>query len=80
MTVGKGTKQSLHQYLDNKFNQDFKKLNDALEKNLSQKDLYQIDTFLDRLPDLQLKDWDKKVSIVPFMDTKEKAEVRLEGP
>ena len=64
---GKGAKQDICHYLNQKYDHDFNKLNSALEKNLSQKDPFMIDKFLDNLPDLSLKDWQAKISIAPLI-------------
>lgn len=69
MSRGKGAKQTLHSYLDHKFNEDFRKLSHALEHNLNRKDAFLVDKFLERIPDLSVKDWEKKVSVVPQICT-----------
>ena len=61
-------KVDIHQYFDQKFNRDFKTLERELEDYFND-DYEKMDAILDRIPEMDGRDWEKKIKICSFVST-----------
>lgn len=61
-------KPTLHEYLDSRFTMEFRRL-EAVLMDKFEGDVEQVETVLDRLPEMDLKQWQKRVQIVPLKPT-----------
>ena len=61
-------KPSLHAYLDNRFTQEFKRLEGILLEKF-EGNAEKVDVITDCIPEMDLKQWQKRVKMVPLQPT-----------